>query len=262
MLTRRSMFTVPFVLLVACSGPRAPEIVSTASPEPVETVEPERAAEMRWMVWRPCGCSEGCARVDAASIAEGAEVVVQETWARPSTRMLEPGAHVRVESAEAVGGGTVQVLTNLEGVCGYLCQTEYGGPVAPSECADGSFIAPREESGTEPPRAAGALAPCGVRTRSAPVLERYDELTPGARFHVLLTYENDMRAWAPPAGLGMPMHHASAIAYIDYALPPPGPQTLDLEIERVERVQGRVDERTHEFFFTYRVRVISACVSE
>jgi hypothetical protein len=82
------------------------------------------------MVWRPCGCSEGCVRVNVTSIAEGAEVVVGETWARENARLLAPGSHVRVGSTEAEGGGTVQVLTNLEGLCGYLCQTEFTAPGA------------------------------------------------------------------------------------------------------------------------------------
>lgn len=221
-------------------------------------VEPEaNPTASQWMVWRPCGCSEGCARVDVASIAEGADVVVGETWARENARLLAPGSHVRVESTEAEGGGTVQVLTNLEGVCGYLCETAFTGPVSANQCADGHFASAAEAASP----ASSGLPPCGIRTRSAPMLERYDELTPGARFHVLLTYESNMRAWVPPSGLRMPMHHASSIEYIDYALPPPGPQTIDLEIEGVERVQGRVDQRTHTFFFTYRVRVIDACVA-
>jgi hypothetical protein len=254
-LTATSLAVVAF----ACSGPSAPAVQSPAQAVAVEAPQPEVTSEARqWMVWRPCGCSEGCARVNVASIAEGAEVVVGETWTRENARPLAPGSHVRVESTEAEGGGTVQVLTNLEGVCGYLCQTEFTAPVSANQCAGGHF-APAAEA-PSPPAATG-LPPCGIRTRSAPNLERYDELVPGARFHVMLTYESNMHAWTPPSGLRMPMHHASAIEYIDYALPPPGPQTIDLEIEGVERVQGRVDERTHTFFFTYRVRVIDACVA-
>ena len=175
MTTRLATYSIASLALLACSGPPTRAERSRSDEAPVETTHvaseeaaPEQAeadigsTESQWMVWRPCGCSEGCARVNVGSIAEGAEVVVGETWAREGPRVLEPGSHVRVESTEALGGGTVQVLTNLEGLCGYLCQTDYAGPVAPNACADGHFAA-RDEA--ELPPASSSLAPRGSASR-------------------------------------------------------------------------------------------------
>jgi len=99
--------------------------------------------------------------------------------------------------------------------------------------------------------------PCADRTRSAPVLERYDQLTPGARFRVTLRADPTGRTWTPAPQLGMPFHHASALAYVGFTLPPVSAQTLELEIEAIERVAHA--PRGGTFFFTYRVRVLSAC---
>ncbi len=102
-----------------------------------------------------------------------------------------------------------------------------------------------------------SISACADRTRSAPVLERYDQLTPGARFRVTLRADPTGRTWTPAPQLGMPFHHASAIEYVGFALPPVSAQTLELEIEAIERVAHEPREGT--FFFTYRVRVLSAC---
>ena len=91
------------------------------------------------------------------------------------------------------------------------------------------------------------------------MLERYDQLVPGARFHVLLQYDVNTGAWVPSPALAMPFHHASSFAYIDFTLPPEGTETLDLEVEAVEIL--REAPRDGTFFVTYRVRVISACTA-
>ncbi len=102
-----------------------------------------------------------------------------------------------------------------------------------------------------------ALSPCGVRTRSAPVLTRYDAIVPGARFRVTLRHDAASRSWTPSPQLAMPLHHASALEYVGYTLPPPGRGTLELEVEGIERIAHGPREGT--FFFTYRVRVLGAC---
>jgi len=102
------------------------------------------------------------------------------------------------------------------------------------------------------------LASCEARTRSAPVLDRYDALVPGARFRMTLRADPTGRTWTPAPQLRMPFHHASALEYVGYSLPPVSAETLELEIEAIERVVHGPREGT--FFFTYRVRVLSACV--
>ena len=89
------------------------------------------------------------------------------------------------------------------------------------------------------------------------MLERYDQLVQGARFHVLLRCDSNMSTWAPSPALGMPLHHARALDYIDFTVPPQGTGTLDLDVEAVEII--REAPRDGTFFVTYRVRVISAC---
>lgn len=207
-----------------------------------------------WRVWRPCGCAEGCVRVSPADAVEGAEVTVHESWMREGARPMEDGTRLRVESAEGTEGTPVLVVSHLEGLCGYLCQTEFAGPVAPNACANGQLESPPVAVAPSP-----SFPPCGTRTRSAPMLERYDQLVQGARFHVLLQYDSNMSAWAPSPALGMPMHHASSLAYIDFTLPPQGPGTLDLDVEAVEIL--REAPRDGTFFVTYRVRVVSACTA-
>lgn len=91
------------------------------------------------------------------------------------------------------------------------------------------------------------------------MLDRYDALEPGARFRLTLRHDAASRTWVPAPQLAMPFHHASALEYVGYTLPPAGPQTLELEIEAIERVAHGPREGT--YFFTYRVRVLSACVA-
>lgn len=89
------------------------------------------------------------------------------------------------------------------------------------------------------------------------MLDRYDALVPGARFRLTLRRDPTGRTWMPSPQLGMPLHHASALEYVGFTLPPPSDATLELEIEAIERVAHGPREGT--FFFTYRVRVLSAC---
>ena len=101
------------------------------------------------------------------------------------------------------------------------------------------------------------FAPCETRTRSTPMLERYDQLVQGARFYMILQYDVDASEWTPSPALGMPLHHASALDFIDFTLPPQGTGTLVLDVEAVEIIRQAPRGRT--FFVTYRVRVTSAC---
>lgn len=107
--------------------------------------------------------------------------------------------------------------------------------------------------------AQAAIPACVDRPDAPPLLDRYDALsTPGARFRVRLRW--DGRAWIPEPALRMPMHHASAITYVDFTFPD-AHADLELEVEAIERVFVRRDESHHTFFFDYRVRVIDACTS-
>jgi hypothetical protein len=115
-------------------------------------------------------------------------------------------------------------------------------------------------SGPAAPAAAQTIAACGLGPTS-PSLTSYDQLTPGGRFHVTLRYDAASHDWLPAPPLGMPLHHASQISYGDFALPPAGTGALELEITAVERTLVRYDERAHTWFFTYRVRVRTACLS-
>ncbi|MBX7191840.1 MAG: hypothetical protein K1X94_07270 [Sandaracinaceae bacterium] len=98
---------------------------------------------------------------------------------------------------------------------------------------------------------------CGA-VSSLPVLERYDALVPGARVRVALRWDATSRSWQPATQLGMPFHHASAIEFVGWSAPAESADTIEVELEAMERVSNGVREGT--FFFTYRVRVLSACV--
>ena len=100
---------------------------------------------------------------------------------------------------------------------------------------------------------------CGRRTRSPPMLTRYDELTRGARFLVRLHYDEASRAWTPSPQLAMPLHHASTLEYVGYRLPRAHDFDLELEVTAVSRRLVEYDARINTWFFAYRVRVRSAC---
>lgn len=108
-------------------------------------------------------------------------------------------------------------------------------------------------------RAQNAPPPCGVRTRSPPLLTRYDALTRGARFIVRLRYDEATRSWTPSPSLAMPLHHASTIEYVGYAMPTSHDFELELEVGALGRRLVRYDEPIHTWFFAYRVRVRAAC---
>ncbi len=104
---------------------------------------------------------------------------------------------------------------------------------------------------------AQGVAACGA-VSSLPVLERYDALVPGTRVRLALRWDAASRSWQPATRLEMPFHHASAIEYVGWAAPAESADTIEVELEAIERVSNGVRHGT--FFFTYRVRVLSACV--
>ncbi|MCC6874402.1 MAG: hypothetical protein IT378_08885 [Sandaracinaceae bacterium] len=112
-----------------------------------------------------------------------------------------------------------------------------------------------------PTRAARAqdVPPCsGVRS-NVPTLERYDQLVAGARYRV--TLRHDGHAWSPAPGLGMPLHRASSLELVGFQRPPASSKTLELVVVGLERVLVGYDRSHNTWFFTYRVRVESACTT-
>ena len=105
---------------------------------------------------------------------------------------------------------------------------------------------------------AQTLPPRCVAASALPPLERYDQLVAGARFHLRVRWDATSRSWQPASPLGMPFHHASALEYVGWTAPPASGDTLELELEAIERVSSGV--RGGTFFFTYRVRVLASCL--
>ena len=104
--------------------------------------------------------------------------------------------------------------------------------------------------------AADDVPTCGA-VSSLPVLDRYDALVPGARVRLALRWDATSRSWQPASRLEMPLHHASALEYVGWTAPAASADTVEVELEAIERVSSGVRHGT--FFFTYRVRVLSAC---
>ena len=105
--------------------------------------------------------------------------------------------------------------------------------------------------------AADDVPTCGA-VSSLPVLDRYDALVPGARVRLALRWDAASQSWQPATRLAMPLHHASALEYVRWTAPAASADTIEVELEAIERLSNGVRHGT--FFFTYRVRVLSACV--
>lgn len=107
-----------------------------------------------WLVWRPCGCAEGCAlvREPLGALREGQTVTATRVVVRAGARAIAPGTAAHVEAAPGRDGRPVLVLgfagaPLADGghgptVCGYECEVAYAGAIERTACAGGALPGP------------------------------------------------------------------------------------------------------------------------